>query len=204
MNSHKNALLTPKGREAMVRAVVEAGLGVATVARLYRRSKPCHELRLTRRSQPPYPWPPEQAQPGVSKPCRTTMLAHLSSLARLGNRHRDRVFVHIQADVNDMLLHDPSPMHEVRRRFVQRNPRSPAYCETGRPYLRRTSGLGRLPRPRIRRPAEPPPVDKSESRARNLALYACWPSFIHPHHTLRHQKRGHFYFVGAGDISTLP
>ena len=37
------------------------------------RSKPCHQLRLTRRSLPPYPWPPEQAQPGVSKPCRTTM-----------------------------------------------------------------------------------------------------------------------------------
>ena len=37
------------------------------------RSKPCHELQLTRRSQPPYPWPPEQAQPGVSKPCRTTV-----------------------------------------------------------------------------------------------------------------------------------
>src|SRR5580698_10287137 len=36
------------------------------------RSKPCHQLRLTRRSLPPYPWPPEQAQPGVSKPCRTT------------------------------------------------------------------------------------------------------------------------------------
>src|SRR5512140_1874563 len=35
-------------------------------------SKPRHELRLTRPSQPPYPWPPEQAQPGVSKPCRTT------------------------------------------------------------------------------------------------------------------------------------
>src|SRR5271166_3437962 len=38
------------------------------------RSKPRHELQLTRRSQPPYPWPPEQAQPGVSKPCRTTIL----------------------------------------------------------------------------------------------------------------------------------
>jgi hypothetical protein len=25
-----------------------------------------------RRSQPPYPWPPEQAQPGLSKPYRTT------------------------------------------------------------------------------------------------------------------------------------
>ena len=35
------------------------------------KSKPCHQLRLTRRSLPPYPWPPEQAQPGVSKPCRT-------------------------------------------------------------------------------------------------------------------------------------
>ena len=30
------------------------------------RSKPCHELQLTRCSQPPYPWPPEQAQSGVS------------------------------------------------------------------------------------------------------------------------------------------
>src|SRR5208337_3567168 len=36
------------------------------------RSKPRHELQLTRPSQPPYPWPPEQAQAGVSKPCRTT------------------------------------------------------------------------------------------------------------------------------------
>ena len=32
------------------------------------------------------------------------MLAHLSSLARLGKRHRNGVFVHIQADVDDMLL----------------------------------------------------------------------------------------------------
>src|ERR1700722_14538012 len=36
------------------------------------RSKPCHELQLTRPSQPPYPWRPEQAQSGVSKPYRTT------------------------------------------------------------------------------------------------------------------------------------
>ena len=45
--------------------------GYKTPARV-RKGKPCHQLRLTRRSQPPYPWPPEQAQPGVSKPCRTT------------------------------------------------------------------------------------------------------------------------------------
>jgi transposase InsO family protein len=36
MNSHKNALLTPKGRESMVRAVVDDALSVVTVARLYR------------------------------------------------------------------------------------------------------------------------------------------------------------------------
>jgi very-short-patch-repair endonuclease len=43
-----------------------------------------------------------------------------------------------------MLLHDPSPMHEARRRTARRNPRKPAYCETGRPYLRRTFGLDEL------------------------------------------------------------
>ena len=36
------------------------------------RSKLCHKLQLTRRSPPPYPWPPEQAQSGVSKPYLTT------------------------------------------------------------------------------------------------------------------------------------
>src|SRR5580693_4091446 len=49
------------------------------------RSKPCHESQLTRRSQPPYPWPPEQAQPDVSKPCRTTTniagLHHVTAVA---------------------------------------------------------------------------------------------------------------------------
>jgi hypothetical protein len=36
MNSHKNALLTAKGREPMVRAVLDKGLSLAAVARLYR------------------------------------------------------------------------------------------------------------------------------------------------------------------------
>jgi hypothetical protein len=38
-------------------------------------------------------------------------------------------------------------MHEARRWSIQRNPRDPAYCETGRPYLGRTSGLGRASPP---------------------------------------------------------
>ena len=36
MNSHKNALLTPRGREPMVRAVVDDGLSKAMVAGLYK------------------------------------------------------------------------------------------------------------------------------------------------------------------------
>ncbi len=35
MNSHKNALLTPRGRELMVCAVIDGGLSKASVARLY-------------------------------------------------------------------------------------------------------------------------------------------------------------------------
>ena len=50
------------------------------------RSKPRHELQLTRPSQPPYPWPPEQAQPGVSKPCRTTKSTVYEGSTRLGGR----------------------------------------------------------------------------------------------------------------------
>jgi len=41
------------------------------------------------------------------------MLAHLSSLARLGKCRRDGVLVHIQADVDDLLLHDPSPIQHL-------------------------------------------------------------------------------------------
>ena len=35
MDTHKNARLTPKGREEMVRAVVEGGLSKAAAARRY-------------------------------------------------------------------------------------------------------------------------------------------------------------------------
>src|SRR5271157_3537029 len=51
------------------------------------RSKPCHELQLTRRSQPPYPWPPEQVQPGVSKPCRSTLAKLYQSTGRPAEAH---------------------------------------------------------------------------------------------------------------------
>ncbi len=44
------------------------------------------------------------------------MLAHFSPLARLGQCNRNRILVHIQADVSDRLVHDPSPMHEARHR----------------------------------------------------------------------------------------
>ena len=44
------------------------------------------------------------------------ILTHFTPLARLGERHRNRILVNIQADVGDRLFHDPSPMHEARHR----------------------------------------------------------------------------------------
>ncbi len=44
------------------------------------------------------------------------MLAHFPPVAHFGNRDRDRILVHIQADVGDKLFQDPSPMHEARHR----------------------------------------------------------------------------------------
>ena len=62
-----------------------------------------------------------------------SVLAHFPSLAGRGKRDRNRILVNIKADVDDKLFHDPSPMHEALHRTIQRNPRKPAYCETGRP-----------------------------------------------------------------------
>jgi hypothetical protein len=59
--------------------------------------------------------------------------------ARFSQCDRYRILVHIQTNIGDKLFQDPSPMHEARHRTIRRNPRKPAYCETGRPYLRRTS-----------------------------------------------------------------
>ena len=38
-------------------------------------------------------------------------------------RDRDSLLVNVQADKSDSLFHDPSPMHEARRRSIRRNPR---------------------------------------------------------------------------------
>jgi len=43
--------------------------------------------------------------------------------AVLGQRHRKRLLVNVQAHERDSLSHDPSPMHEARRRTIRRNPR---------------------------------------------------------------------------------
>jgi hypothetical protein len=47
------------------------------------QSKRRRNLRLTNRSTKPYPWPPKQAQPDVSKPGRSTV-AVLAAVASAG------------------------------------------------------------------------------------------------------------------------
>ena len=48
MDTHQNAPLTPRGREIMVRAVVDRGLSKATVARQF-NTTPSGSLRKPRR-----------------------------------------------------------------------------------------------------------------------------------------------------------
>src|SRR4029077_6200375 len=73
------------------------------------------------------------------------VLPHLAAQAARRHRDDDAVLVNIEPYVSDTIRHDPSPMHEARRRPARRNPRYLAYCETGRPVLRRTCGLERRP-----------------------------------------------------------
>lgn len=51
--------------------------------------------------------------------------------------------VHVQADVGDRLVHDPSPMHEARHRPSGPTLENLHTLRRVAPYLRRTSGLGR-------------------------------------------------------------
>ena len=52
-----------------------------------------------------------------------TIVSHLTAIAPRRKRNRDRLLVHVQSDIRDKLFHDPSPMHEARRRIIRRNPR---------------------------------------------------------------------------------
>src|SRR5208283_2309253 len=53
------------------------------------------------------------------------ILAHVVPSDRLGKSDRDRVLVHVKADICDRFVQDPSPMHEAQRRNPRRNPRFP-------------------------------------------------------------------------------
>ena len=67
-------------------------------------------------------------------------VTHLTSRQRLRYRHINLILPCIQSDVEDMLVHERSPMLEARRRPVRRNPRI-ACAETARFFLHRTCRL---------------------------------------------------------------
>ena len=75
------------------------------------RSKPCHQLRLTRRSLPPYPWPPEQASRSQTVP--TTKSRGAQSRSRRMARSAARI------------RNDPAPAEAVRNTRQSRSPTSP-------------------------------------------------------------------------------
>ena len=78
---------------------------------------------------------PELSQPPLcSRPCHTR--AHHLPHARLGQRYRDRLLVHVKTgDGGHSFVQDPSPMHGVR---LPEHPGQPSISlhtwETGRPF----------------------------------------------------------------------
>jgi hypothetical protein len=67
--------------------------------------------------------PADQPPQGVGSVGDLAINSGFTSFTPFGERNRNRLFVHIQTDERDRLLHDPSPMHEARRWTIQRNPR---------------------------------------------------------------------------------
>src|SRR6516162_5980138 len=49
-----------------------------------------------------------------------TIFPDLAAQAALGHRHNDPFLVNIKSNVSDTIRHDPSPMHEARRRPTRR------------------------------------------------------------------------------------
>src|SRR5215471_4706766 len=100
-------------------------------------------------------------------------------------------------------------MHEARHRPSRRNPRKPAYCETGRPYLRRTSGLADKSRARLigtvrdERAQHATTLrfdDVSERAIDHLKLrvaHVNWFSTYHVHHRVtEHFRKGRAFLLG--------
>ena len=68
---------------------------------------------MTRRSPPPYPWRPEQAQSGVSKPYRTTKTTR-NRLNRGGNRQANAALYRVV--IVRMRTHQPTLDYVQRRK----------------------------------------------------------------------------------------
>ena len=61
--------------------------------------------------------------------------------ARLGKRNRYRILMYVHPTYVIRFSTTRLPMHEARHRIIRRNPRSPAYRETGHPCLGGTQYL---------------------------------------------------------------
>src|SRR5271163_3639291 len=73
-----------------------------------------------------YPVTAELARQSIQ--CRrrvgdASVLPDLATQPAIGDRDNDPILVNIKPDVGDTIRHDPSPMHEARRRPARRNPR---------------------------------------------------------------------------------
>jgi hypothetical protein len=65
------------------------------------------------------------------------VVSNLAPQAAFRYRHDDPLLMNIKPDIRDTIPHDPSPMHEARRRPIRRNPR---YLHTVRRVARSSGG----------------------------------------------------------------
>ncbi|GLS17571.1 IS481 family transposase [Labrys miyagiensis] len=133
MNSHKNALLTPRGREPMVRAVVDGGLSKAVVARLYQTTPKTVAKWVEHFCRDGVAGLRDRSSKPLSSPSQTTRATCAAVEALRRQRHTGK---HIAAQVGVC----PATVSRILRRLRLNRMRDLEPAEPVRRYERASAG----------------------------------------------------------------
>lgn len=133
MDSHKNALLTPRGREAMVRSVVEGRLSKGSAARLYRTTPKTVAKWVERFCKEGVPGLRDRSSRPLSSPSQTTPALCSSVEALRRQRHTAK---HIAAQVGVC----PATVSRILRRLGLNRMRDLEPAEPVRRYEHASAG----------------------------------------------------------------
>ena len=179
MDTHKNALLTPRGREAMARSVIEGGLSKAAAARQFNTTPKTVAKWVARfRARA---WP-------------------VCGIARPGRIHRQAKRRQPNAPPSKVCEGSATPASRSPRKSGFRPPRQP-HPEAAGPQSAFRSRAGRAgPSLRTRNSRRDPPHRHQEARQ----IQSHWP----PHHRRSHwpeqDPRDRLGICASGDRRSLP